>query len=75
MSILHALSTNDLVLHLARQCEAAGGQSAFARQHDISVSQLSETLSGKREPSERIINALGYARVVRYVEMRSSQNV
>lgn len=36
----------------------------------IARSQVSDTLAGRRDPSEAIINALGYCRVTRYVPMR-----
>ena len=45
---------------LAEQVELAGGQAAWARKHGIPRSVVSETLARRREPSEVVINALGY---------------
>ena len=60
----------DLLKLLSRGCDKAGGQSAWAAKHDIARSVVSDTLAGRREPSEAIINALGFVKVVRYVQMR-----
>lgn len=68
-SDLHALNSADLRKALLRACDTAGGQSAWGRKHGISQSSVNQTLSGVREPSENIINALGYSRVIRYVRM------
>lgn len=45
---------------LADAVEMAGGQHAWSRKTGISQTQISLTLAGKRDPSEAIINALGY---------------
>ena len=49
---------------LAEACATAGSMSAWARANGIPVSTVSETVSGKREPSEAIANALGLVRLV-----------
>ncbi|NHN85782.1 hypothetical protein GOB93_14190 [Acetobacter musti] len=38
----------------------SGGQSAWAQKHGICVSTVCEILNNKREPTEAVINALGY---------------
>lgn len=70
MSEALALSGRDLREMLSRQCEEAGGQSAWARKHDVAVSQVCEALNGKREVSAGIIRAMGYMPVTRYLQVR-----
>ena len=65
-----ALSDMQLRAMLSQQCEAAGGQSAWARQHGLMVSQVSEARSGKREVARSIILAMGLLPVTRYVPIR-----
>ena len=65
-----ALTATDLIRDLSQACDRSGGQSAWAARHGIARSTVNDTLSGRREPSESIINALGYCRVTRYVPMR-----
>lgn len=69
-----AMSGADLRAELARQVEMAGGQVAWGRLRGVAVSQVCETLSGRREPSESIINAMGFMRVTRYVPLRGKRN-
>jgi DNA-binding transcriptional regulator YdaS (Cro superfamily) len=66
------MTSADLVNALSQSCDSAGSQSAWARKVGVSVSQVCDTLAGRREPSESIINALGYSRVTRYVQMKAS---
>jgi hypothetical protein len=70
-----AMSAQDLRDELAQQVEMAGGQVAWGRLRGVAVSQVCETLSGRREASESIINAMGFLRVVRYVPLRGKRNV
>ena len=51
---------------LRRECEAAGGQAAWATSHGISAGYVSDVLSERREPGGRILAALGLVRVVDY---------
>ncbi len=62
------LTTADLIRELSQACEQ--GQSAWAAKHGIARSVVSDVLAGRRDPSEAVINALGYFRVVRYVPVR-----
>ena len=66
---LHALTSADLRADLLTQCNRAGGQSAWSRKHGIAQSTVSQVLGGHRDPTESIINALGYSQVTRYVRM------
>lgn len=59
--------TRDRVLALLRaECEKAGSQSAFAKLHGLSHAYVSDTLSGRRDPSKAILDALGLEAVVTY---------
>ena len=68
-----ALTPTALRAELSRQCESAGGQSAWARAHSIPVSQVSEALSGRRDLPDRIVNAMGFMRVARYIQVRRAR--
>jgi hypothetical protein len=57
-------------LFLARACREAGSARQWAKQHDLSDSYVSDVLSGKRAPSDRILAALSIIRVVTYREIR-----
>lgn len=69
-----AMTDQDLHAELSRQCDLAGGQSAWAKAKQIIPSQVSEALSGKRGFTDGIINAMGYMRVIRYIPMRGKKN-
>lgn len=71
---LLAMSAADLRAELARQVDLAGGQKRWAEAKGIAVSQVCETLSGRREPTEGIINAMGFMRVTRYLRLRRGHN-
>ncbi len=56
----------NLRVELRCRCEAAGGQSAWARRTGFSASYVSDLLTDRREPSEAIANALGFVREVTF---------
>lgn len=68
-----AMTPQQLLRELSHACEIAGGRAAWARLHDIQPSVVTETLSGKRDPSDRVVNALGLIRVVRFVSVRKGE--
>lgn len=70
MSDAIALSSRQLREMLSQQCEASGGQAAWARSHSIPASQVCEALSGKREVARGIVLAMGLMPVTRYVVVR-----
>lgn len=43
-----------------------GSQKRFAEQHDLSQAYVSDVLSGRREPGEKFLSAIGAERVVCY---------
>ena len=58
---------------LLAECERAGGQNAWARKVGLTSSLVSMTLTGARDISTSIANALGYAVQPRFVPMRRVQ--
>lgn len=55
-------------------CEQAGGQRAWARQHGVSVSLVSEVLSGRRSAAKSIAiaNALRLIHVDAFLPMQAA---
>lgn len=45
----------------------AGGQRQWGRQHGFSAQYLSTVLAGKEGPSDRLLECLGYRKVVIYM--------
>ncbi len=68
---MSALTKQDLIDRLRAAIVATGTQEAFAAQHDIAAAYISDVLRGRREPGEKILDALGLERVVSYREKRS----
>jgi hypothetical protein len=56
------LSADDVRDLLRRECEAAGGQTAWGRLYDISVQQINNALCGRGSPGGSIAAALGLRR-------------
>jgi len=56
------LTADQVRERLKADCEAAGGQSAWARQHCIQQSTLSNSLAGRRGIATPILRALGLRR-------------
>jgi hypothetical protein len=55
-----------VVAALQTAIHAAGSQKAFAQQHAISEQYITDVLHGRREPGQKILDALGYEKVVLY---------
>lgn len=60
LSSVTALGFSALRKIFFMEVEKAGGQSAWARAHGLHRSNVNEMLSGKRDLSEAVINALGF---------------
>lgn len=54
---------------LRAECEKAGGQAAFARNHGMSRQFVNDVLSGAN-PGPTILRALGLRAVTRYVRIK-----
>jgi transcriptional regulator with XRE-family HTH domain len=50
--------------------EAAGSQKAAAKRLGVSEQYLCDVLKGRREPGKKLLDALGYRRVVVYEQVR-----
>ncbi len=61
------LSTEEVIALLRRKCDAAGGQTAFAKLHGISAPYISDVLNGRRDPGDKVLEAIGLERAVTYV--------
>lgn len=62
-----SLQTTDRVIEALRKaCDGAGSQAAWASQNKISTAYVSDTLNGRRDPGDAILDALGFERVTLY---------
>lgn len=52
--------------HLRDEIEKVGTQKDFAGKHGLSPAYISDTLTGRRDPSPAILDALGFERIVIY---------
>lgn len=62
------LTETQVIERLRAACDAAGGQKAFAKQHQLTPSYVHDVLHGRRPPADRILAALGIERVTVYQE-------
>ncbi len=59
--------THDELIELIRAAaKGAGSQRALARQWDVTPSYITDLLYGLRDPGPKILEALGYERLVFY---------
>jgi DNA-binding phage protein len=56
---MRILERNDIVRLLRIEVEKAGGQTAWAKKHNIDRTIISKVLNGGRAPTKKIISALG----------------
>lgn len=63
----------DVFLLLQARCRAAGSQRAWARANGIPEAEVSDVLHArKKEPTARVLKALGLRRVVSYSKLSNS---
>jgi hypothetical protein len=55
----HEMKLADVQRLLKRQCEQAGGLSAFAAAHGLTRQYISYVLKGQRSPGRKLQDALG----------------
>lgn len=60
------MTADDVRERLTKVTNSAGGKSAWGRQHGISPAYISDVIGGRRDPGEKILQALGLERVVTY---------
>lgn len=65
----------DILDHLRAAIHAIGSQKLFAQHYHISQQYLSDVLRGRREPGQKILDALGYERIVFYRPLSVATNV
>lgn len=53
------MTIEDVRRLLVQQCDAVGGQTAFAAKHDLTKAYVSQVVLGQRPPSEKLCDALG----------------
>jgi DNA-binding transcriptional regulator YdaS (Cro superfamily) len=65
------MTEEEVIERLRTACANAGGQKQFAKLHGFTPGYVSDVLSGKRGPADRILATLGLERVVVYRKKRS----
>lgn len=60
------LTEHDVIDRLREAIRVAGSQRAFGRQHGISTQYINDVLRERREPGQKILDAIGVEKVVRY---------
>jgi transcriptional regulator with XRE-family HTH domain len=58
------MTRGELVELLQRKVQRAGTQAALAKELGITAAYLGDVLHGKREPGPKLLNALGFRRVI-----------
>ena len=68
--MIDPITYDDEVLreHLRIACKAAGGQTAWARAHGLSISQVNGACCGERAVGPRIAAKLGYEQITVYIK-------
>ncbi len=64
------LTEDDVRERLRAAIDAAGSQQEFARRMGISAQYINDVVRGRREPGQKILDALGIERVVSYRDIR-----
>ena len=65
------LTEADVYGAMRRECSAAGGVKQWAILHGISPGYAAEVMGGRTPPGPAVLKALGFVRVVRYVDTRN----
>lgn len=68
------MSILELRAALSQRCEMSGGRSAWARRYGIQPSVVTDTINGRRDPSDRVLNAMGLLRVSRFLPIKRGSN-
>lgn len=56
--------------YLRRICQKAGGQSAWARDHDLTQQYVSDVINKRRKPGDKICRAAGIVRDIVYRKLK-----
>lgn len=65
------ITRDELTILLRAEIQAAGSQRALARKWQVAPAYITDLLRGTRDPGPRILDVMGYERVVLYQERRS----
>lgn len=66
--------TRDELIDLIRVAvKSAGSQRALARQWEVAPAYITDLLHGLRDPGPKILDALGYERVVLYQRVKDEE--
>jgi hypothetical protein len=57
------MTADEVRVLLREACRKAGSQSAWAEEHNVSGSYVSDLVHGRREPGDKVLAALGLERV------------
>lgn len=60
------MNEQEIIGLLSQKIKGAESQTAWAREHKISQTYVSLVLAGKTPPGWKILDALGYERVITY---------
>ncbi len=60
------MTADDVRAELVAKARSAGNAAGLARSFNVSPTYISDVCSGRREPGEKILQALGLERVVTY---------
>jgi len=60
------MTIDQVVRLLRRQCEAQGGQAAWAKAHGVSPAYVNDTLQRRRAPGAAILRGMGLVKIVTY---------
>lgn len=66
-----SMDRDRIIKMLVNACDKAGSQAAWAKEHGMSAAYVSDVLSGRRDPGEKALKALGLERVVIYRKLRN----
>ena len=62
-----------IVEALTKAVNAAGTQTAFAKQHGVSLAYVNDVLQGRRKAGKKILTALGLRPVVSYEPIKGKR--
>lgn len=65
------MTKEQVIAALRQACVSAGSQGAWAAAHGVSPTYVSDTLSGRRDLSDKVLAALGLERVIVYRDVGS----
>ena len=60
------ISRDAMIALIRSACQQAGSQRKLAQAWDVSPSYITDLLAGMRDPGPKILDALGYERIVLY---------